>query len=70
MFILLGMSLLPIFFPKSFFDAIQLSRNPSFYKRIGVKYINKFAQNGTILTRYLKNKYPKFKPVRQVNLLF
>ncbi len=62
-FILLGMSLLPIFFPKSFFDAIQLSRNPSFYQRIGVKYVNKFAQNGTVLNRYMKKKYPKFKPV-------
>ena len=61
-FILLGMSLLPTFFPNSFFDAIQLSRNPVFYKRIGVKYINKFTQNGTVLTRYLKNRYPKFKP--------
>jgi Glycosyl-4,4'-diaponeurosporenoate acyltransferase len=62
-FILLGMSLIPIFFPKSFFDAIQLSRKPSFYKRAGVKYINKFAQNGTILNRYMKKKYPKFKTV-------
>ena len=60
---LFGMSLLPIFFPNSFFDAIQLSRNPAFYKRIGVKHINKFAQNGTLLNRYLRNKYPDFKPV-------
>ncbi len=60
-FILLGMSLLPVFFPNSFFDAIQLSRNPAFYKRIGVKHVNKFAQNGALLNRYLRNKYPNLK---------
>jgi hypothetical protein len=62
-FILLGISLIPVFFPNSFFDAIQLSRNPAFYRRIGVRFINKFAQNGALLNQYLKNKYPKFKPV-------
>ena len=62
-FILLGISLLPIFFPNSFFDAIQLSRNPGFYKRIGVKFINKFAQHGALLNRYLRKKYPNFKNV-------
>ena len=62
-FYVLGMSLIPIFFPNSLFDAIQLSRNTAFYKRIGVKYINKFAQNGTLVIQFLKNKYPQFKPV-------
>jgi len=60
-YILLGLSLIPLFFPNSFFDFIQLSRNAAFYKRLGVKYINKFAQNGTVLNQYLKSKYPKFK---------
>ena len=62
-YILLGISLIPIFFPNSFFDTIQLSRSTAFYKRIGVKYINKFAQNGAFLNQYLRNKYPKFKPI-------
>ena len=62
-FILLGMSFIPIFFPNSFFDAMRLSKNPAFYKRMGVKYINKFAQNGALLNRYLRNKYPQFKAI-------
>ena len=62
-FILLGVSLIPLFFPNSFFDAMQLSKNPAFYKRMGVKYINKFAQNGTLLNQYMRNKYPQFKAV-------
>ncbi|HSZ34209.1 MAG TPA: hypothetical protein VK772_12915 [Puia sp.] len=62
-YMLLGISLIPIFFPKSFFDFIQLSRKPLFYKRIGVKFINKFAQNGEFLNRYMRKKYPGFTPV-------
>jgi Glycosyl-4,4'-diaponeurosporenoate acyltransferase len=62
-YLLLGVSLIPLFFPNSFFDLIQLSRKPSFYKRIGVKHINKFAQNGAFLIRYMRNKYPDFKTI-------
>lgn len=62
-YILLGVSLIPIFFPNSFFDSIQLSRNSHWYRRIGVKYINTFAQNGSILNDILRKKYPDFKVV-------
>jgi hypothetical protein len=59
-FVLLGISIVPLFFPNSFLDAIQLSRNSAFYKRIGVKYINKFAQNGRLLNQYMRRKYPSY----------
>ena len=62
-YILLVLSLVPIFFPNSFFDRIQLSRSSHFYKKIGVRYINIFAQNGSILNKFLKKKYPNFKVV-------
>jgi hypothetical protein len=61
--LLIGASLIPIFFPNSFFDLIQVSKNTTFYKRIGVKHINKFAQNGDFLVRYMRNKYPGFKTI-------
>jgi len=61
--ILLGLSLLPIFLPNSFFDSIQLSRSSHFYKKMGVKYINIFAQNGSLVNKFLKRKYPNFKIV-------
>jgi Glycosyl-4,4'-diaponeurosporenoate acyltransferase len=62
-YILLAVSLIPIFFPNSFFDRIQLSRKSHFYRRIGVKYINTFAQNGSIVNKILKKKYSNFKVV-------
>ena len=62
-YILLGLTLIPIFFPNSFFDNIQLSNNSHFYRRIGVKFINTFAQSGYFLNKFLKKKYPNFKVV-------
>jgi hypothetical protein len=62
-FTMLGVSLIPIFFPGSFFDRIQLSRNAHVYTRIGVKHINTFAQNGKLLNDLLRKKYPNFKVV-------
>jgi Glycosyl-4,4'-diaponeurosporenoate acyltransferase len=69
-YILLAISLIPIFFPNSFFDSMQLSRKRTFYKRIGVKYINKFTQNGAVLKKYLRKKYPDLKPESTNKLLF
>ena len=59
--VLLGVSCIPIFFPNSFFDSIQLSRSAQWYRKLGVKYINAFAQNGSLLNKILKKKYPNFK---------
>jgi len=58
---LLGISLIPIFFPNSFFDRIQLSRNGHWYRRMGVKYINTLAQNGSVLNEILRKKYRNYK---------
>jgi len=62
-FTMLGVSLIPIFLPNSFFDRIQLSGNADLYRRIGVKYINILAQNGKLLNDFLRKKYPTFKIV-------
>jgi hypothetical protein len=62
-YILLAVSLIPGFFPNSFFNRIQLSRKASFYRKIGVLYINAFVQNGSIVNRTVKRIYPNFKVV-------
>ena len=63
LYILLGISLFAIFLPNSFFDFIQLSRSSHLYKKIGVKYVNLVAQNGSFLNKVLRKKYPGFKTV-------
>ena len=65
--ILLGISCVTLFFPNSFFDKIQLSRNPHWYTKIGVRIINTFAQHGTIVNKILKRKYVGFKSIHKTN---
>ena len=60
-YILVGICLMSLFFPNSFFDKIQLSDNPDWYRRVGVKFMNRFAQHGTFINRILEKKYPCFK---------
>lgn len=60
---LLILSFIPVFFPNSFFNTIQLSKKAELYKKPGVKFINKFSQNGMILNNYIRKKYPRFKVI-------
>ena len=62
-FILLVISLIPIFFPNSFFDKIQLSKSPYWYRKMGVRHINRLAQNGAIVNQLLKKRFPGFKTI-------
>jgi len=63
LYIFLGISFLPIFFPNSFFDKIQLGKTTTIYKKLGVPFINKIAQNGDIINRLIRKKFPDFKAV-------
>jgi hypothetical protein len=56
-------SFLSVFLPKAFFDSIQLGKTSSFYKSIGIKFINQFAQNGEIINKLVKRRYPNYKMV-------
>jgi len=57
----LAISMVTLFLPISFFNFLQLSWNPSFYKRIGIRFVNKFAQHGEWLNKYIRKKYPAYK---------
>jgi len=56
-------SLIPLFLPRSFFNSIQLAKTTSFYKKIGIGFINKFAQNGEFINRLIRKKFPGYKTV-------
>ncbi|MBE7174209.1 MAG: hypothetical protein INR73_26780 [Williamsia sp.] len=66
-YILLGASLVTIFLPNSFFDRMQVSKTPLVYRKMGVKYVNALAQNGSLLVGILKKKYPDYKIVSKTN---
>ena len=53
-------SLITLFLPRSFFDRIQIGHTASAYKKTGVQYINRFTQNGDIINRWIRKKYPQY----------
>ena len=57
----LSISIVTAFLPTSFFNAIQLSKSRQFYKKAGIEFFNKFTQNGTLMNRFVKNKFPEYK---------
>lgn len=61
--ILLAISLLPLFFPKSFYNRIQLSKKTLVYKKLGVEFIQKFTQNGELVNNLVRKKNPNYKTV-------
>ena len=56
-------SLLSIFLPKTFFNSIQLGKTPTFYKKTGVTFINRFTQNGDVINGLIRKKFPQYKVV-------
>ncbi|MGV3586039.1 MAG: hypothetical protein ACO1OF_03465 [Adhaeribacter sp.] len=61
--VFLGISFLTVLLPKGFFYNIQLSQTTAVYKKIGVGFINKFTQNGAIINKLIRKRYPAYKVV-------
>ncbi|UKT64478.1 hypothetical protein [Pedobacter mucosus] len=60
-YIFLGTSFIPIFFKNVFLDSFKIGKTTAVYKKLGVHFINKFAQNGQIINALVKKKYPNHK---------
>ncbi len=61
LYILLAISLASGFLPNSFFDRIQLSQTSSLYKKIGIRMVKKYTQDGDFINRLIRRKYPQYK---------
>ena len=63
LYIFIALSVIPGVFPNSFYDRIQVGRTTRIYKRVGVGFINKLAQNGTIINQLVRKKFPDYKMI-------
>src|SRR5690349_18990066 len=63
LYIFIALSVIPGFFPNSFFDRMQLGRTTRVYKKLGVGFVNQLAQNGTIINHLVKKKFPNYKMI-------
>jgi hypothetical protein len=56
-------SLVPLFLPNAYLNKLQFSKRPRVYKSMGVDIINKLAQNGALINKLVRRKYPGYKGV-------
>jgi len=57
----IAISVIPGFFPNSFYDSIQIGRTTRVYKKLGVGIVNKLAQNGAIINRLVRKKFQGYR---------
>jgi len=63
LYIVIALSIVPGFFPHSFYDGMQIGRTPRIYRRLGVTFVNKLAQNGKIINRLMRKRFPGYKMI-------
>ena len=63
LYIFIALSVIPAFFPNSFYDRMQIGKTRRIYRRLGVDFVNKLAQNGAIINHLVRKKFPGYKMV-------
>ena len=63
LYLFIALSIIPGFLPNSFYDRLQIGRTTRIYRKLGVGFVNKLAQNGTIINRMIKKKFPGYKMI-------
>ena len=66
-YVLLGVSLLASLLPASFYKRIQLGGGVQVYKRIGILWIRRFSQDGDIINRLLRKRFPGYKVISEAS---
>ncbi|MGH7494883.1 MAG: hypothetical protein ACREOO_21125 [bacterium] len=61
LYILLAVSFLGGFLPNTFFDAVQLGKTTSIYEKIGIRFVKKFTQDGDVINRFIRRKFPRYR---------
>jgi len=63
LYFFIAISLLSGFLPASFYYAMQLGKTTSVYKKIGIRFIKKFTQDGDFVNRLIRSKFPEYRLV-------
>ena len=61
--IVLIISILPFFLPNSFLDRIKFGKTTKTYEKMGVLFIQKITQNGDIVNKQIRKKFPGYRTV-------
>ncbi|WP_423148992.1 hypothetical protein [Rubrolithibacter danxiaensis] len=61
LYVLLTISILSGFLPHSFFKALQLGKSSTVYNRIGIRIVKKYTQDGDLVNKFVRRKFPEYK---------
>lgn len=61
--VFLALSFVPVFLPNAFFDKMQVGKTTAVYKKLGVEVVNRLAQNGGLVNRLVRKKFPAYRAV-------
>ena len=64
LYIFILFSLIFALLPGSIFRRFQLNNSTAFYERLGVRFIQKFVQNGTYVNRAIRKNNPEYKLIK------
>jgi len=54
----LAISFFPVFLSNAFISSLQIGKTTKIYKKPGVHFINRVSQNGDIINKLVKRKFP------------
>lgn len=60
LYVFLAISVLLAFLPLTFF---QLGKDTRIYKKIGIVYVRRYAQDGDVINKLLRKKFPGYKVI-------
>ena len=63
MVVFIGISFLVSRLPKVFYDRLQISKDLSIYKKLGVDQFKKLSTNGDLINKRIRKKYPTHRNV-------
>lgn len=61
--VFLALSAVPVFLPNALFDKMQVGKIAAVYKKLGVEVVNRLAQNGGLVNRRIRKKFPAYRAV-------
>lgn len=64
-YVLLGIGLLASLLPASVYKRIQLGAQVAIYRRIGIIWVRRFSQDGDVINRLLRKRFPGYKVIRE-----
>lgn len=67
LWIAIVISLAGYLLPVSFYSYLQLSNSIRTYNKLGIRIVRKYAQDGDLINKLIRKKYPGYKPHIQPN---